>query len=400
MPIFRYTAKDTAGKTLKGKVEAPNSKSAANELHARKLLVISLSLVANGVFEQLNTMLFGVKSGDIVNFTRQLATMISAGLPLANALSILSKQRNGGMSTLVTTILQDIEGGSTLADALAKHPKQFGVMYIQLVKAGELGGVLDNVLLRLADNMEKAQAFKGKTIGAMIYPIVVILAMLIVGSIMMIFVIPKMLSLYKDFDAELPLLTRLLMNLSNFFVNYWWLMMLVGVIGGFVVVQQYKSPKGRLLVDNALLHFPLFGSLIEKSLLTEFARTLSLLLGAGVSLLQALQIVTDGVSNKIYQGDLKECISQVEKGIPLSQAISQYEEFPPILQQMMSVGEETGKLEEVLHKLSVYFETETEQAVKNLMAAIEPAIMVVLGVGVGLLVVAIIMPIYNLTSQF
>ena len=400
MPFFRYTVKNEQGQTMKGKIEAKSLRSAAAVLQERKLFVVEVRPVGDELASHVKSALFGVKSSDVVLFTRQLSTMISAGLPLANALSILSQQSKADMGRLVSTVLQDIEGGLSFADALAKHPKEFGVMYIQLIRAGEIGGVLDEVLGRLADNMEKSSQFRAKTKGALIYPVIVLIAMLVVAAIMMIFVIPKMTALYKDFDAELPLMTQLLMGVSGFFAAYWWL--IGGVIFGAVVLftRWKKTISGRHTYDKLVLHLPLFGPLIEKMALTEFTRTLALLLNSGVSLLQALEIVTKGVDNIIYQDALQECAKQVEKGVSLSQSLQRYSDFPPILQQMVAVGEETGKLDDVLRKLSVYFEQESEQAVKNLTVAIEPMIMIVLGIGVGAMVIAVIMPIYNLTSQF
>lgn len=400
MPFFRYTVKNEQNQKMQGKIEAKSVRAAAAMLAERKLFVVEVKPVGDEVGSQLKSALFGVNTNDIVLFTRQLSTMISAGLPLANALSILSQQSKPEMARLVGAVLQDIEGGLTFADALAKHPKEFGSMYVQLIRAGELGGVLDDVLGRLADNMEKSSQFRAKTKGALIYPVIVLLAMVAVGAIMMIFVIPKMTDLYKDFDAELPIMTQILMSVSDFFVRFWWLVGIL-VFGGVTLFLKWKkTDAGKHMFDKMLLRLPLFGPLIEKIALTEFTRTLALLLNSGVSLLQALEIVTKGVDNIIYQDALGECAKQVEKGVSLSQALQRYSDFPPILQQMVAVGEETGKLDDVLRKLSVYFEQESEQAVKNMTAAIEPMIMIVLGIGVGAMVIAVIMPIYNLTSQF
>lgn len=400
MPFFTYTAKSPTGQNVKGKVEAKNAHGAAAELRDRKLFVIEVKALNEGSFGEIQKALFGVKFDDIVNFTRQLSTMISAGLPLANALNILSQQSRSEVGQLVTTILQDVEGGLTFADALVKHPKQFDKMYIQLVRAGELGGVLDNVLLRLADNMEKTKAFRGKTRGALIYPVIVIIAMVVVAFIMMIFVIPQMLTLYEDFDAELPWPTKLLMAVSGFMVNFWWAVILAVGGGIFAFNRWIQTDAGLHQWNKMQLRMPLFGPLIVKITLTEFTRTMSLLLQSGVSLLQSLEIVMDAVPNVIYRDALTESAKMVEKGVSLSQAIARFPDFPPILQQMTAVGEETGKLDSVLFKLSSYFEQESEQAVKNLTAAIEPMIMIVLGIGVGIMVIAVIMPIYNLTSQF
>ncbi len=400
MPFFKYSAKNRFSENVTGKVEAQSIDQAASLLQSRDLLVIKLSPLTEESFAAIRSMLFGVKYDDIVNFTRQLATMITAGLPLANGLSILVRQSKPEMSKMVAVLLQDVEGGNTFATSLEKHRKQFSTIYIQLVRAGETGGVLDEVLNRLADNMEKEKEFRGKTKGAMIYPTIVIMAMFAVGIIMMIFVIPKLTEMYKDFGAQLPLPTLILMGISDFMVKFWYIM-LVGGIGGSVLFGRWRKTKiGRLKWDRFMLRIPIFGVLRQKVVLTEFARTLSLLLGAGISLLQAMQIVTDGVDNVIYHNALADATKEIEKGVSLSQALARHDDFPPILHQMMSVGEETGKLDDVLFKLSRYFESEAEQAVKNLTAAMEPLIMVVLGVGVGAMVIAVIMPIYNLTSQF
>lgn len=400
MPFFKYKAKNQYGETIQGKVEARNIKQAASELSVRQLLVIDVHPLTDDSFASVKALLFGVKFTDVVNFTRQLSTMISAGLPLANALSILVQQSKSEMSRLVATVLQDIEGGLTFTKSLEKHPQIFNSIYVQLVHAGEVGGVLDEILGRLATNMEKTKEFRAKTRGAMIYPIIVLIAMFAVATVMMIFVIPKLSDMYDDFGAEMPLPTLILIGISNFMVNFWWLIILMG-IGGFLAFREWKKTHaGHLAYDRFLLRLPILGELLKKITLTEFSRTLSLLLGAGISLLQALDIVTQGVDNLIYKEALQDVYKQVEKGVPVSKALSKYDDFPPILHQMMSVGEETGKLDEVLGKLATYFEQESEQAVKNLTAAIEPLIMIVLGIGVGAMVIAVILPIYNLTSAF
>lgn len=400
MPFYKYAAKNTYGETVKGKIEARNKRQAAGELVSRQLLVIDISPLTDDSFAALKEALFGIKFTDIVNFTRQLSTMISAGLPLATSLSILVQQSKTEMSRLVATLLQDIEGGITFGEALEKHPKEFDMLYIQLVKAGEVGGVLDDILDRLAINLEKTKEFRAKTKGAMIYPAIVLSALVAVGFIMMIFVIPKLTAMYDDLGADLPAATQVLISISNFTVTYWWLVicMMGGAIFGFI--KWKATPDGRKRWDRFILKVPIIGVLVQKITLTEFARTLALLLGAGISLLQALDIVTRGVSNSVYRDALIDAKAQIEKGVQMSKAIGQHEEFPPILYQMMTVGEETGKLDEVLGKLAHYFEQESEQAVKNLTTAIEPLIMIVLGIGVGAMVIAVILPIYNLTSQF
>lgn len=401
MSFYRYTAKNSFGETMKGKVEAQSIQQASGLLTSRGLLVITLNPLVEDSLASLKARLFGIKIDDIVNFTRQLATMVTAGLPLATALSILVRQSKEEMSRMVAGLLQEVEGGSSFAKALEKQKENFSRIYIQLVFAGETGGVLDTILERLADNMEKQKEFRAKTKGALIYPIIVVIAMIVVGIIMMIFVIPKLTEMYRDFGAELPLATRILIGISEFLSKAWWAFLIAVVGGVFGFRKWYLTRPGKLAIDRFIMKLPIVGELTQKMVLTEFARTLSLLLSAGISLLQALEIVTDGVENIIYREALEKATDQVEKGVSLSEALGHFDDiFPPILFQMIRVGEETGKLDSVLQKLSQYFESETEHAVKNLTTAIEPMIMIVLGLGVGAMVIAIIMPIYNLTSQF
>lgn len=400
MPIFKYTAKNEHGESIGGKVEAKTIHHGVSILTQRGLLVIEIKPLGDESFAYFKSLVGGVKNDDLVNFTRQLSTMITAGLPLATALNILEEQSKPQVMRMVTNLLKEIEGGNTFSMALEKAKDIFSRVYIQLVRAGEVGGMLDGVLERLAETMEKDKEFRAKTKGALIYPIIVILAMIAVAFVMMIFVIPQLTSMYKDFDAELPIATKVLIGISDFFVKFWWL--IIGMAGGGVYLFKkfYSTENGERLVDSYLLRIPVFGILRQKIILTEFARTLSLLLGAGVSLMEALDIVGEAMGSVTYREAVAEARKKVEKGISLSQAISSYSIFPPILHQMIAVGEETGKLNDVLLKLSTYFESESEHAVKNMTTALEPMIMIVLGVGVGAMVIAVIMPIYNLTSAF
>jgi type IV pilus assembly protein PilC len=304
------------------------------------------------------------------------------------------------MADVVSNLLREVEGGNTFAKSLEKQPDVFDRIYVQLIRAGELGGVLDTVLDKLAENLEKDKEFRAKTKGAMIYPVIVLLAMMVVGFIMMTFVIPKLTAMYEDFGAELPLPTLILIGISNFMTKFWWLFILLAVGLSVAFRRWYKTSLGQKKIDELLFKIPIIGSLRQKIILTNFSRTLSLLLTSGVPLLGSLAIVSEAAGSILYRNALTEVYKKVEKGVSLSRAMSVYNLFPGILHQMLAVGEETGKLDEVLLKLSTYFESESEQAVKNLTAAMEPLIMVVLGLGVGAMVIAIIMPIYSLTSQF
>jgi type IV pilus assembly protein PilC len=400
MSFFRYTVKNQHGETLKGKVEAQSRDQAANILRNRNLLVISVKEKESEQLEAFQAVFSAIKQDEVVNFTRQLSTMITAGLNLTEALDILKQQSKPAMAKVIDDILQDVEGGSTFAKSLEKQEKIFSRVYVQLVKAGETAGVLDEVMSRLADTLEKQKDFREKTKGALIYPVIVIIAMLIVGAVMMIFVVPKLTAMYKDLGAKLPLATQILIGMSNL-MTHGILFLIAGIAAAYAAFRAWhKTKAGHLAFDRFMLKIPIMGILRQKVILTEFCRTTGLLLGAGISLLEALDIMADAMDNMLYQDAVRESAKQVEKGIPLSQAIGRYAVFPPILFQMIAVGEETGKMNEVLLKLSSYFESESEHAVKNLTTAFEPMIMIVLGIGVGALVLAIILPIYNITTSF
>ncbi|HCC84938.1 MAG TPA: pilus assembly protein PilC [Candidatus Pacebacteria bacterium] len=400
MPIFEYTAKNSHYEVIKGKVEAKTKSQAVTLLSARGLFVIKLRTLNDNSFEWFKQFFNKVAFDDVVNFTRQMATMINAGLSLSKSLTILEQQHNPEMAKVVAGLLKEVETGGTFSNALAKHPQIFSRVYVQLVKAGEVGGVLDEVLERLAVTMEKEKEFRAKTKGALIYPAIVVTAMLIVATIMMVFVVPKLTDMYKDFGAQLPLPTLILMGISGFMVKNF-ILIVLGVTGGIFFFKNWaKTEMGQRKLDGWLFKLPIFGDLRKKIILTDFARTLSLLLGTGVSLLEALDIVAAAMDSLLYREALKDATKQVERGDSLSAAVAKYDLFPPLLNQMISVGEETGKIDDVLSKLSVFYESESEQAVKNMTVAMEPMIMIVLGIGVGMLVIAVILPIYSLTSQF
>lgn len=399
MNIYSYKAKTKKNESIFGKIEAPNIAEASKILRERNLFVVSVTQYQESIFVKL-VKFSRITKNDIVNFTRQLSTMITAGLPLTDSLGILNVQSKESMQKVIEEIRRDVEGGSTLAKALEKHPKVFSTVYIALVRAGESAGVLDKVLARLADTLEKQKDFRSKTRGALIYPAIVVVAMIGVAAIMMIFVVPKLTSMYKDFGATLPLPTQILIGISNFFLQDWpiALALTVGGIAGYRAY--YATPAGKLKIDSLKLKIPIFGEVTTKVELVELTRTLSLLIGAGISLLTALEIVVESLNNVVFYNAVLKITKDVEKGQSFSQSIAKHPEFPVLMSQMVSVGEETGKLDEVMMKVSNYFEAESEQVIKGLTTALEPLIMIVLGVGVGFLIIAIILPIYNLTSQF
>lgn len=397
MQQFNYTVKDKAGITRKGLVEAVDPRAASQILHDRGYVVIKVEPKKN----DLTFGFGGVGIGPIANFTRQLATMISSGLPLTESLVVLQKQtENKKLQEVIQQLGDDIQGGSTFAASLSKHPKEFSVAYINIVKAGESSGTLDKVLGKLADTLEKQREFQAKVKGAFVYPAIILVAMGLVMAVILIFVIPKLSELYTQLNITLPLPTVIMIGLSNFTIRFWWLLIILGVLGSIALRRYRATEAGALVIDKLILKVPIMGKLNRDSSLTEFTRTLSSLITAGVPILEGLKIAADVATNAIHRQAVKKTISLVEKGAQLSKALGQDDVFPAIVPQMVAVGEETGKIDDVLAKVSNYFELEVDHQVKNLTASLEPIIMIVLGVMVALLVISVILPIYSLTSAF
>jgi len=398
MKKYKYKAIDSYGKTVSGEVEAVNEDLAAKLVKKRGYIVLGISH-SRSQFGFLNRYKSRVSQADVTVFTRQLATMTNAGLPIVEALSILRMQSKANLQAVFSQILADVEGGESLSTAMKKHSRIFSPTYLALVKSGETGGVLDKVLDRLADNLEKQQEFRGKVKGALIYPAIIVVGMIIVAIVMMVFVIPKLTDLYTQFDAELPFTTRLLLGFTGIFTKYWYLAAIVIFIAGWSFSLYRKTTQGQHQIAEIMFKIPIFGDLQKEIILTELTRTLSLMVGSGVPILEGLSVTAGVVENVIISDALKDVSNQIEKGFPVAFAFAKHPDaFPYILSQMVSVGEETGKMEEVLAKVSHIFEVSSEQKVKALTAAIEPVIMIVLGIGVAFLVIAVILPIYNLTT--
>ena len=402
MPIYNYIVKDSTGKTISGTVEAPNTTLAGDILRERSYVVVSLvEKTTGGFFQQLLERFRGVTLGEKTIFARQMATMVSAGLPLTNAMEILRIQAGSErMKEVLGGMLADVQGGNSLAKSMAKHPDVFDKVTVALVEAGEASGKLDLLLTQLADNLEKERDFRSKTRGALIYPAVIGVAMVGVFIIMMIFVVPRLTALYEDIGADLPLPTKILIAISNLLVHGWWALLVVLGVGGFIAYKYLSTDKGKYRLANFTFKFPIFGKLNKESELARFSRTLGLLVGAGIPITQALEIVANAMSNVLYRDSILAAEKQVEKGVPLSVPIRADPNFDPLISQMIAVGEETGKMDEVLGKVAGFFEAQAETSIKNLSTALEPIILVVLGVMVGGLVLSIITPIYNLTTQF
>lgn len=400
MAEFLYKAKDIQGTEHTGSLKTTDAHSAASTLRKKGLIVISLKSKESEENKFLGKFFNRVSFSDLVMITRQLATMVSSGLVLSDAIDILQEQQNNKtLKKALLEVSQDIKGGFTLAQALGKYPQIFPHLYVNLVKSGEASGKLDMVLLQMAEGLEKDKEFQARVKGAMIYPAVVLSMMVVVIIIMMVFVIPKLTTLYQQSTIELPLPTKILIGTSNLFVNFWWLMLMLTVGAGIGFNRWNKTEEGKFFIGRALLKTPIVGKIITNVTLTNFNRTFGLLTSAGIPLLESIGIVSDLTENPVFKKSLKAAYNGVERGLPFSSLLNT-EIFPKIVEQMVRVGEETGKVDEVFFKLAEYFESESDHLIKNLTVAIEPIVLIVLGIGVGFLVVSIILPIYKLTTSF
>src|SRR3989339_624330 len=398
--FFQYKAlKD--GKTITKKIEAASSEVVLQYLQKNDYFPISVEKVQDLNLSFLGTLTQQVNFNDIVNFTRQVAIMLNAGLTLIDSLEILKKQTTKlPLRKMIEAIDCKIKGGSSFSIALQDYKDNFSKLYISLVKSGEASGKLGEILLRLADNLEKQREFQSKLKGALVYPAIIIIGMFVVMFIMVTFVLPKLLGLYKDFNVELPTSTKILIAVSTFSTKFWPLVLVLVIVGVYFAKKYLTTKAGKKAFDQFALKAPVFGHIISVSALVESTRTLAILIGAGISILDALSIVVDSTDNSVFQEAFANVSRKVEKGQSMGIAFEQEGLFPPILVQMSQVGEQTGNLDDTLLRLSKYFEMESEMAVKTMTTLIEPLILVFLGVGVGFLVMSVITPIYNLTSSF
>lgn len=398
---LRYKAVSPDGKRIRGFVEAREVKDAAYYLRQRNLVPIQIS--KEGEIEILKKLpgVGKIKGKDLVVFTRQMSSMLASGLTLIKSLEILKEQiGNKTLQETIGGILLDLEEGKSFSDAITKYPDIFPSVYVSLVKAGESSGLLDKIFLRLADNLEKQQKLKNKVKGALLYPVIVIILMAVVIMILMIFVIPQLSKLYDSLNVELPFVTKVVVSISSLMAKLWPLFLGLGLVAYYGFLRWRKTPKGKEMYDKNILKLPLFGKIIRQTILTEFSRTFGLLIGTGTLVVDALTQSAAVTGNAMYEKSIKEVAKRVEKGIPVGEALESYAHFPPILVQLVKVGEETGKMDEDLMKASEYFEEEVNQSVKTLTTAMEPFIMIVLGISVGFLVFSVITPIYGLLSAF
>src|SRR5258708_1056109 len=354
---LRYKASNKAGDIVQGFIEAKSVQEAAYFLRGKEFLPIKIQVLEEKSLSQLLLLFTHRGSGELVLFTRQLSSMLTSGLTLIQALTILQEQiQNAAMQSVIKGIVKEVEEGRTFSDALAKYPKVFSPIYISLINAGESSGFLDKILGRLADNLEKAQKLHSTIKGALMYPVIVITLMIIVMTLMMIFVIPQLGVLYDNLGVPLPLPTRIVVGLSNFTINFWWI-----VLGGIICIiflfrRLSKTKSGRSFLDKVVLQLPIFGKLISQTILAEFTRTFGLLVSSGTLIVQSLKQTADVAGNTVYKKAITEVAASIERGVTLGDPMTPYKIFPPMIVEMVKIGEQTGKLDESLLKVSEYYE--------------------------------------------
>lgn len=401
MATFAYAGRTKSGAVKKGELVAKSRDEAVDQLRKQSMVVTSLEEKSGkeGFSFKLGS---GVSEKDLVVFTRQFGTMINAGLPLIQCLEILSTQsENAALRKSVGEIKVQVEGGSTFSDALRKHPKIFDDLYVNMVHAGEVGGLLDTILGRLSKHIEKAMKLKGQIKSALVYPAAIVGIAGIVITVLMIWVIPVFEKMFKEMSGgkmALPGPTQLVIDMSNFAQGNWYI--ILGVIVAIVVAvkKYYATPQGKLAIDKLLLKLPVFGDLIRKASVAKFTRTLGTLLASGVPLLEALTICAKTSGNKVVEGALLDAKVSISGGKTIAEPLAKSGTFPKMVTHMISVGESTGALDSMLGKIADFYEDEVDQAVTNLTALLEPMMMVFLGVTVGFIVVAMYLPIFTMAS--
>lgn len=393
MPTFAYTARTLNGELKSATLEAPSRDEVIAQLRRQRLIVVKIDE------EKKRKRLGKIKTKDIVIFTRQFSTMINAGLPLVQALDILSKQsENKALQEVTRQVVYDVESGHTVADALAKHPKAFTELYTNMVAAGEAGGILDTILMRLATFLEKNDALVGKVKSAMVYPGVIMSVAAIAIVVLLIFVIPTFESMFASVNLALPLPTRVVIGMSNFLQSYWWAVGL-GIWGFiFMLKRYYATPSGKLAIDKFMLRMPVLGDLLRKSSVSRFTRTLGTLISSGVSILDGLEITAKTAGNRVIHDAIMESRASIAGGDTISAPLAKSAVFPPMVISMIAVGEQTGGLDEMLTKIADFYDTEVDTAVSGLLSLMEPVMIVLLGVVVGGMVVAMYLPIFDMIN--
>ena len=407
MPVYDYTALDAKGKNINGIIDADGEAAARQKIRAAGHYPVSLSLMKNGSVDKvegrqgfsLSQLFVRVRPAEVCILTRQLATLIGAGFPLVSALESLTTQiANPGLKKIIASIKGTVVEGSTFANALAKYPNAFTPIYINMVSSGESSGTLEIVLERLADMTEKQEALKAKMFTAMIYPLCIMCISALIVSLLLVYVTPKIMSMFNNMKQELPLPTRILVGTSDLFKSYWWVLVLLIIALMFAMRAIYRNEKGRRWLDTKALGLPLFGSLVRRFSAVQFSRTLGSLLDNGVSMLPALGIVQNIVGNVFIARVVSDGAAEVSKGQGLGKALDVKRAFPPMAIQMIQVGEQSGNLEEMLNKVADVFEKEVETTVMRMTALVEPIMLMIMAGVVFFIVLSICLPIFEMNQ--
>lgn len=399
MPVYIWKGKNSYGEKRKGELEAPDQASALAQVKRLRITDAIIKEKPKDIFENISIFQPKVTDKDIVVFTRQLSTMIDAGLPLVQGLEILSKQQeNPTLKKILVQTKNDVESGSTFADSMRKHPKAFDNLFCNMIEAGETGGILDTILGRLAAFMEKSMALKKKIKGAMTYPAICLAISILILVIILVFVVPVFDAMFKDFGSQLPAPTQIVVNMSNFFKSNFLYIFIAIFLMIMAVKKIYSTKKGEIAIDRMMLRAPVVGTLLRRVAVAKFTRTLGTMLQSGVPILEALQVVAKTAGNKVIEMAVFRIADAISEGRPIAEPLEETGVFPNMVTQMINVGESVGALDAMLEKIADFYDEEVDQAVENLTAMIEPFMMVFLGGMIGGLVVAMYLPIFKMAS--
>jgi type IV pilus assembly protein PilC len=394
MATFTYTARAFNGDLRTATIDASSRDDVIAQLRKQRLSVVKIDQDASKKVGKGS-----IKTRDVVIFTRQFSTMINSGLPLVQALTILAEQTdNKALAEVTKKVVFDVESGNTVADALSKHPRAFTNLYVNMVAAGEAGGILDTILMRLATFLEKNDALVRKVKGAMIYPTVIMSVAGIAVVVLLIFVIPVFAGMFASGGMALPLPTRIVIGASGFLKAYWWVIGAIIIGGGYMGKKYYATNSGKLVIDRFMLRVPVLGDVLRKSAVSRFTRTLGTLISSGVSILEGLEITAKTAGNRVIQDAIMQSRSSIAGGDTIAQPLQKSKVFPPMVISMIAVGEQTGGLDEMLSKIADFYDEEVDAAVSNLLSLLEPIMIVFLGVVVGGMVVAMYLPIFDMVN--
>jgi type IV pilus assembly protein PilC len=396
MPKFAYSARTLNGEIQTGEIELPSRDEVMGWLNRQRLRPISINAKAKDINITIGT---GIKTREVVIFTRQFATMINSGLPLVQSLTILAEQtENKRFQKIIGEVLQDIQSGQTLADSMRRHPKVFTELYVNMVAAGEAGGILDVILNRLAVFLEKNDALVRKIKGAMVYPAVMLIVVVLCTTILLWKVVPVFAGMFTGAGLQLPAPTRVVLALSAFLQHYMWMLVLAVIAAVVAVRQYYKTDGGKLMIDRMMLRLPVLGNLLRKSAVSRFTRTLGTLVSSGVSILDGLQITARTAGNRVVHDAVMKSRASISAGATISEPLKESGVFPPMVVQMINVGEQTGGLDEMLTKIADFYDDEVDAAVTALTSILEPIMIVVMGVVIGGIVVAMYLPMFDMIN--